>query len=63
MLRQLKRYEKEGYNELNASLVAYLYYACYMLEGERDTAEKWKNKVSLLNLKLTNKLLTNAQIK
>ncbi|WP_299128902.1 hypothetical protein [uncultured Winogradskyella sp.] len=57
VLRLLKRMEKQGIAERNESFAAFLYFSSYITLNEPDKAEKWKSKVSAVNLKKAWKII------
>ncbi len=61
VLRQLKKFERSENDETNDGLLAFLYYTAYELKNDKKEAEKWKSKVSLVNLRKA-ELITNLHL-
>ncbi|OUR99365.1 hypothetical protein A9Q86_12390 [Flavobacteriales bacterium 33_180_T64] len=61
VLRQLKRIDSSEIDKNNEPLVAFLYLTAYRLLGDEKNASAWRSKVSLVNLKKANAIITNAQ--
>lgn len=51
VLRNLKKFDPAEMDEVNQSILAFLYYTAYQLLKDRKNAELWKSKVSLVNLR------------
>ena len=57
VLRQLKRLDKEKMSVTNKDMIAFLYFTAYRLEGDAESIDEWKSKVSSVNLKKSNFLI------
>jgi len=60
VLRQLKRMDSESTDEINEPLIAFLKLTAYLLLKDEISAAPWRSKVSLLNLKKSNQIISNT---
>jgi len=51
VLKELRRLEKKGVEEINESMLAFLYFTSYACMGDMRDANAWRSKVSSLDLK------------
>ncbi len=58
VLRRLKKLQAETITNSNASFMAFLYYTAYKLLDKEEEAQLWKTKVSLVNLKKSQLIIT-----
>lgn len=59
VLRQLKRIDDVEIKDTNQEYVDFLYYTSYLLLKDENNASVWRSKLSLLNLKKANLIITN----
>ena len=59
VLRQLKRIDNADIKETNQEYIDFLYYTSYLLLKDENNASVWRSKLSLLNLKKANLIITN----
>ena len=59
VLRQLKRMDSSNANEINEPLVAFLYLTAYRMINDEKSASSWRSKVSLVNLKKANHIISS----
>lgn len=60
VLRQLKRIGIRPSYGINKELMAFLYWTSYTILGEEEQAVVWKSKVSLVNLKKAEQIISNS---
>lgn len=61
VLRKLRKLEDTQIDSSNESLVALLYFTSYRLLKDEKNASSWRSKLSLVNLKKANTIITNVQ--
>ncbi|MFC0605957.1 hypothetical protein [Winogradskyella pulchriflava] len=57
VLRYLKKIDADEITNANSEFIAFLYYTAYMCRQDADKAEKWKSKISSVNLKKAQMLI------
>lgn len=57
VIRLLKKMDAEDISGTNSVYASFLFYTAYMSIGDTDKAEKWKSKISSVNLKKAQKLI------
>ncbi|MFT4780691.1 MAG: hypothetical protein ACI9SD_000365 [Pseudohongiellaceae bacterium] len=60
VLRQLKRIDDIKADAANEELVAFLYVTAYRILKDEDNAASWRSKISLINLKKSNQIISNS---
>ncbi|WP_299336958.1 hypothetical protein [uncultured Psychroserpens sp.] len=61
VLRKLRKLEDTQIDSTNESLLALLYFTSYRLLKDEKNASLWRSKLSLVNLKKANTIITNVQ--
>lgn len=61
VLRQLNKIELSEIDTTNEAMHAFLYLTAHRLLKDENKAKPWRSKVSLVNLKKANDIITNAQ--
>ena len=60
VLRMLERIDNSNADEMNKKLIAFLYLTAHRMLKDEDSAAPWRSKVSLVNLKKSNHIITNT---
>nr|WP_321236313.1 hypothetical protein [uncultured Psychroserpens sp.] len=61
VLRLLKRINKTEIDKTNEAMVAFLHLTAHRILKDEKSASAWRSKVSLVNLKKANDIITNSQ--
>ncbi|MEM1001366.1 MAG: hypothetical protein AAGH46_01825 [Bacteroidota bacterium] len=59
VVRQLNRINKDRLSESNSQYMAFLYFTAYKIGGDLENLNKWKTKVSSVNLKKADTIFRN----
>jgi hypothetical protein len=60
VLRMLKRMDVTNADNINEELVAFLYLTAHRVLKDEGNAAKWRSKLSLINLKMSNQIISNS---